>query len=164
MQYMVLNHTYGRFQIRYVDYQRGMGGSSILEGETLGSRMRARREHLRMTQAKLASLVGLSNRAINQIESGILNKSIMADHLPKIAAELGTTLDILLNGEIHSVKATRDLLQRLRSSGKIRSDSELKAVEELAAETIKKRSNANIPLNEDELLILVEVIRGADGL
>ena len=135
-----------------------------MEGETLGSRMRARREHLRMTQAKLASLVGLSNRAINQIESGILNKSIMADHLPKIAAELGTTLDILLNGEIHSVKATRDLLQRLRSSGKIRSDSELKAVEELAAETIKKRSNANIPLNEDELLILVEVIRGADGL
>ena len=68
-----------------------------MNNETLGNRVRAKREHCGISQEKLASLVGLSVRAINQIEVGILQKSFVADYLPLIAAELGTTEEILLN-------------------------------------------------------------------
>jgi len=135
-----------------------------LDGETLGSRIRARRVLLGITPANLASSVGLSHRAINQIETGILNSSFMADYIPKIAEVLETTTDSLLNGELHSERLTREELYQLRKEGIIRNDAELQLVEELATDTIKKRRNANIPLNRDELLILIEVMRGSDGL
>ena len=88
----------------------------------------------------------------------------MADYIPKIAEVLETTEESLLNGELHSQRLTREELYQLRKEGIIRSDDELSLIEELATDTIKKRRNANIPLSRDELLILIEVMRGADGL
>ena len=87
----------------------------------------------------------------------------MADYLPVIAAELQTTLEALQNGELHADRATLELLKRMRKTGIIRSDHELEKVHELATQLIRKRSNANIPLNEYEILNLIEVMRGADG-
>ena len=134
-----------------------------MDGETLGNRIRARRENLGITQAKLASLVGLTARAINQIEVGILTRSFMADHLPRIAVELGTTTEVLLQGESQSERATSKELERMREEGIIRGAEELEGLRELSTESIRKRSNANIPLSREELLILLEVMRGADG-
>ena len=135
-----------------------------MNNETLGNRVRAKRAHCGISQEKLASLVGLSVRAINQIEVGILQKSFVADYLPLIAAELGTTEEILLKGELQSERMTREELQRMRKEGRVKSDEELEMVFGLATDTIRKRSNANIPLNRQELLNLIELIRGADGL
>ena len=135
-----------------------------LEGETLGSRIRKGRVELRISQAKLAGAVGLSVRAISQVEAGILNSSFMADHLPAIAAELGTTVEFLKNGELASQRLTREELGRLRKEGIIRSDADFKVIEELATDTMKKRRNANIPLSREEILFLIELVRGADGL
>ena len=140
----------------------GTGGNALKE-ESLGSRIRARRQELHLTQEELANKVGLTQRAINQIEVGILNKKFMADYLPLIAAELQTTMEALQNGELHSGKATLELLKRMRKAGTIRSDHELEKVHDLATQLIRKRSNANIPLNEYEILNLIEVMRGADG-
>ena len=135
-----------------------------MDGDTLGNRIRTKRESLRITRLKLAGLVGLSERAISQIETGILNQSFVADYLPAIAAELGTTVDELLVGELHSERQTKEQLKLLQKEGIIRSDDELKLLNELATVAIKKRSNANIPLSREELLTLIEVMRGADGL
>ncbi len=132
--------------------------------ETLGSRIRAKRIEHGMSQERLAGEVGLTTQAINRIELGIIQAPMIADYLPKIAAELGVTVEALASGELRSEQETRRLLRRLKDKGVIRSGAELKAVEEVATETLKKRSNVNIPLNEEEILILIEVIRGADGL
>ena len=134
-----------------------------MDGETLGNRIRARRENLGITQAKLASLVGLAARTINRIEVGIYTRSFMADHLPLIAVELGTTTEVLLQGESQSERATSEELERMRKEGIFRSAEELEGLRELSTESIRKRSNANIPLSKGELLILLEVMRGADG-
>ena len=134
-----------------------------MDGDTLGNRIRARRENLGITQAKLASLVGLTTRAINQMEVGILTRSFMADHLPLIAIELETTTEVLLQGESQSERATSKELERMRKEGIFQSAEELEGLRELSTESIRKRSNANIPLSREELLILLEVMRGADG-
>ncbi len=134
------------------------------DAETPGSRIRAKREQLGVSQEKLVRRVGLNVRAINRIELGLLSVSLIADYLPLIAAELGATVEVLLEGELQSQRSTRGELQRLRRDGLIRSDADLKLVEELAMEAHKKRRNANIPLSREELILLIEVIRGADGL
>ena len=135
-----------------------------MESETLGSRIRARRAELRISPDDLARSVGLSVRAISGIEAGIISMKMIADYLPKIAEELQTTQEALLNRELHSERSTRQELQRLKVEGIIRSDGELESVLEVATQMIRKRSRADIPLNRQELLNLIEVIRGADGL
>ena len=50
------------------------------------------------------------------------------------------------------------------NKGILRNVKELVALQELTEESVRMRSNANIPLSEEELLILLEIIRGADGL
>ena len=134
-----------------------------MNAESPGNRIRARRVQHGITAAKLASLVGLTERAVNRIEVGIIPIRLIADYLPQIAAELGTTVEIILDGELQSERATREELQIMRKEGIIQSDAELEKLCEFATETIRKRNNANIPLNREELLILIEVIRGADG-
>ena len=134
-----------------------------MDAETPGNRIRAKREQLAISQRKLAGLVGLNVSAINRIELGLISVSVIADYLHLIASELGTTVDTLKHGEHHSLRSTREELRRLRNEGFIRNDAELKLVDELATETIKKRRNANIPLSREELLLLIEVMRGADG-
>ena len=135
-----------------------------MEAETLGSRIRAKRLKLRITEEKLASLVGLNVRTINRIEVDLTPVVFLADYLPLIAAELGTTTEILLNGELQSEPATREELLTMRKDGIIRSDDELYRLNELAMGTIRQRNNANIPLNRLELMNLIELLRGSDGL
>jgi transcriptional regulator with XRE-family HTH domain len=135
-----------------------------LESETPGSRIRAKRVELGIAVDQLAGLVGLSNRAIRGIEAGTIPINMIVDYLPKIAEELRTTQEALLNEELHSERSTRQELQRMQIEGIIRDDGELESMQELATQMIRKRSRADIPLNRQELLNLIEVIRGADGL
>ena len=113
-----------------------------MESETLGSRIRARRAELRISPDDLARSVGLSVRAISGIEAGIISMKMIADYLPKIAEELQTTQEALLNRELHSERSTRQELQRLKVEGIIRSDGELESVLEVATQMIRKRSRA----------------------
>ena len=135
-----------------------------MEGETLGSRIRARRVELGISQETLARKAGLTIQAINRIEADLIKISTIADYLPKITDALGTTTDSLIDGELNSQRLTRDELRRLRREGYIRSDSELNRYDEFAMEALKMRRNANIPLSREELLFLIEVVRGSDGL
>ena len=135
-----------------------------MESGTLGSRIRAKRVELGIAVDQLAGLVGLSNRAIRGIEAGTIPINMIVDYLPKIAEELRTTQEALLNEELHSERSTRQELQRMQIEGIIRDDGELESMQELATQMIRKRSRADIPLNRQELLNLIEVIRGADGL
>ena len=115
-----------------------------------------------MTQAELGNKVGLSARAINRFELGVMPITQIDDsYLYAIAQALGTTTQHLLDGELHSEKATRDELNRLLFEGKI-DEGQFKRLDELAMASIRLRSNANIPLNRMDLLALLEVIGGAD--
>ena len=134
-----------------------------MDSETPGSRIRAKRLALGITQEKLSSLVGLNVRTINRIEVNLTPIATIADYLHLIAAELGTTPEILRSGEVHSERITREALQSLRKDGTIRNDQELERLCGFAMEAIKKRSNAKVPLSRQDLLNLIEVIRGADG-
>ena len=109
-------------------------------------------------------MVGLTERAINQIEVGTLNIDTFTDyHLPLIAQALDTTVKYILEGALNSERSTSEELALMRKERLIRSDDELKRVDEVAMETIRQRNNANIPLNRLELLALLEVIRGSEG-
>lgn len=132
--------------------------------ETPGHRIRAKRVQLGISQAKLGSLVGLTERAINSIEVGTMPTTMIDDsYLPRIAVELRMTMEQVLHGELRSEASTREELLRMREEGIICSDDELKRLDEFAMESIRQRNNANIPPSRVELVALLEVIRGADG-
>ena len=135
-----------------------------MEGETLGSRIRAKRVALRILPDELARSVGLSPATISRIEADTIPSKMMVDYLPKIAEVLRTTQDALMNGEPHSERLTREELRRMQREGIIRNDEERESMLELATQLIRKRSRADIPLNRYELEALIAVIRGADGL
>lgn len=135
-----------------------------MEDETAGRRIRAERDKLGITQHELGRLVGLTEQAINKIEVGTMPVTMIDDsYLPAIADALGTTVNYIMNGELHSERSTREEMQRMRSEGLIWSDQELKGLNELAMGSLRQRNNFNIPLNRADLLALLEVIRGADG-
>ena len=131
------------------------GGSE----RTIGQRIRQSRDERGLTQQKLAALVGLSERAINKIEKGILAVSMYRDYLSMIANELGVTEYFIEHGDLHSERETSREVQRMREEGILDSDEEMRNLEELASQAIKKRSNVLIPLNRLELLALLEVMR-----
>lgn len=69
------------------------------EAAILGERIREAREHLKWTQTKLATEVGLgSAQIISTIESG--TREVKASELTKIARALHTSIDNLLNPEL----------------------------------------------------------------
>jgi transcriptional regulator with XRE-family HTH domain len=69
--------------------------------ETLGSRIRHARERYGMSQAELARRIGISNTALNQIESGkTQNPGVV--HIVAIARVLGVSTDALLLGGTHA--------------------------------------------------------------
>ena len=135
-----------------------------MEVETPGSRIRAKRVQLGMTQERLAGAVGLNPNAIKRIEAGLITIPTIADYLAKMALELETTEEFIREGDLPSERSTLEQLRRLREEGIVRSQSELQLVADLAMVSLKKRRNANIPLSREELLVLIEVIRGSDGL
>ena len=116
-----------------------------------------------MTQTKLAKLVGLTEESINRIEIGTMPISMIDDsYLPDIAIKLRTTVDYILNGELPSQRSTREELFVMVEEGVIRTVEELERLDKFAMESIRQRNNANIPLSRNELLILLEVMRGSD--
>ena len=135
-----------------------------MDSETPGHRIRARRDKLGITQYELGRLVGLTEQAINKIEVGTMAVTMIDDsYLPTIADALGTSVDYIINGELHSERSTREETLRMRSEGLIWSDQELKGLSKTAMGLLRLRKHANIPLSRAELLALIEVMRGADG-
>ena len=134
-----------------------------MDNETPGHRIRAKRDELGISPAELGRSVGLTEQAITKIEVGIHSMGMVEDYLPKIADRLGTTVEYIQSGELRSERATRDEMMRMRTEGLLRSDDELRRLDQLASGSIRQRNNANIPLNRAELLALLEVIRGTDG-
>ena len=64
---------------------------------TLGERIKEERTKAKMSQEKLAELVGVSRQAVTKWESGLSSPS--TDNLFRIAEVLGTTVDILTKEE-----------------------------------------------------------------
>src|SRR5208282_872656 len=70
------------------------------EAVLLGKRIRETRERLKVSQGKLAEEVGFgSAQIISSIESG--NREVKASELSRIARALHTSIDNLLNPELH---------------------------------------------------------------
>lgn len=65
---------------------------------TMGDRIRQAREMLKLTQAELGAVAGISGTAVSQWESGE-TKSVKPEHLFKIARRLGKSAEWLVTGE-----------------------------------------------------------------
>ncbi|EOV0983760.1 helix-turn-helix domain-containing protein [Edwardsiella piscicida] len=61
---------------------------------TLASRVKERRKALKMTQVALAELTGVSQQAINRIESGVISR-------PRYLLEMSVALDCDPNWLLH---------------------------------------------------------------
>ncbi len=135
-----------------------------MDAETPGSRIRVKRDLTRISPAELARLVDLNELAISRIEAGTMDIAIIGrERLRKIAAQLETTVEYILYGELQSDRLTREEIIKMRNEGVVSSDEELTRITELAYGSIRQRNNANIPLTRVELVALLEVIRGSDG-
>lgn len=65
---------------------------------TLAVRVKALRDEYKLSQDQFGSLIGVTNMAINRIESGKTENPQMST-LKKIAATFGTTVEWLLHGK-----------------------------------------------------------------
>lgn len=81
-----------------------------------GDRLRARRKNLRLSQAELADMVGLSQRSISDLESG---KTMKTDKLRELADVCGVSPEWLqgLEESDDNMRAARMLAQVGRSGG-----------------------------------------------
>ncbi len=64
---------------------------------SLGERVRQRRQALKITQQELAQAIGMTPQHISAIEQGKWAPSITL--LPKLAEELGASIDYLVSGK-----------------------------------------------------------------
>ncbi|WP_063354356.1 helix-turn-helix domain-containing protein [Acetobacter oryzifermentans] len=101
----------------------------------MGQRMRTQRELLGFTQAKLASIIGVSENAITQYESG--RSSPRRERLAALAQALGKSIGWLLTGNEpeEEVKAQtvaeKDILKAVRDLPPEQQDFILKMVQGL---------------------------------
>ena len=132
--------------------------------DTPGGRIRAKRDALGFSQVDLAKQVDLTVGAINSIEVGTKPLALIgSERLQMIADRLKTTAEYIRNGELRSETSTYQDLREMRQEGIISDDEELERLRKLVHESMKQRNNANVPLNRNELMALLEVLRGADG-
>ena len=135
-----------------------------MHGKTPGLRIRHLRTQCGLTQSRLGSLVGLTERTINRIEVGIEPIERFQDsYLILIAKELGTTVESILEGNLPSEESTSGEIKKMWEEHLIWSEYELRSLEEVATVTLRQRNNANIPLSRLDLMALLEAIRGSDG-
>ncbi|MDN7350458.1 helix-turn-helix domain-containing protein [Acetobacter senegalensis] len=84
----------------------------------MGERIRTQREHLGFTQSKLASMIGVSENAITQYETG--RSSPRRERIGALAQALGKSIGWLLTGnepeeEVKAqTEAERDVLNAMR--------------------------------------------------
>ncbi|MCI1693400.1 helix-turn-helix domain-containing protein [Aneurinibacillus aneurinilyticus] len=69
-----------------------------MDYKLLGSRIRKKRLQLKLTQEKLAEIIGISNSYMGQIERG--ERILSLETLIKLANALGVTVDFLLQDSI----------------------------------------------------------------
>lgn len=77
----------------------------------MGLRIRSRRKELRIRQAELAELIGISNNHMSSIERGVGNPSIHV--FIRICEGLSVTPDYLLLGNMHTNNITQNILDNL---------------------------------------------------
>ena len=77
----------------------------------MGLRIRSRRKELRIRQAELAELIGVSNNHMSSIERGFGNPSIHV--FIRICEELSVTPDYLLLGNMHTNNISQNILDNL---------------------------------------------------
>lgn len=101
----------------------------------MGMRIRTQREHLGFTQAKLASMLGVTVNAITQYETG--RASPRRERVPALLLALGKSIGWLLTGddpieEIHAqTKLEQEILLKARELSPESQDILIKMIEAL---------------------------------
>lgn len=78
----------------------------------MGRRIKLRRKELKLTQLKLAELIGVSNNHMSAIENAKTNPSM--DNFIKLCEALNVTPDYLLLGSMHTNNVPQDIVDKLR--------------------------------------------------
>ena len=84
---------------------------------TLGQRLRARRQTLKLTQQELAEALGLTPQHISAIEQEKRSPSLPS--LAKLATELGVTVDYLVVGKEGGVT---DIIPAIKADKRLKLD------------------------------------------
>lgn len=78
----------------------------------MGNRIKLRRKELRIKQAELAEILGISNNHMSSIENGRQKPSL--DTFIGICNNLNVTPDYLLLGSMHAYNTPKDISEKLR--------------------------------------------------
>ena len=92
-----------------------MNGGSFLVDKRVGKRIQKSRENAKISQEKLAEIVGMSVTAISNIERG--NNYPSFENFIKIANAIGVSTDILLCDVVESAQIARasELSEKLKN-------------------------------------------------
>lgn len=78
--------------VKNYSFRDGVDNCGYCEAMTLGQKIRARREEMNLSQADIAKRIGISQVAIDKIESG---KTLKSRYLPEVLSILGMPLDLI---------------------------------------------------------------------
>lgn len=104
---------------------------------TLGDRLKARRQILGLTQEDLAKKAAISKGFLSEVENN--SRNLSAENLLKLARELGVSLDYLMKGEGSADSPLREKLQIPDSLAKFAVEKNLQFDETITLLGMKKQ-------------------------
>ena len=131
--------------------------------EPLGHRIARLRREKNLTQDDLSRLTDLSVATIAGLEAGAMR--FIGEFGDRIAEALGVSPHQLLNVEPYAERESMRTVLEMRQYGQIDpTDQEIESLRLLISDSVKTRSNMRIPLNRNEIVALLTILRGSDGV
>ena len=125
--------------------------------ETRGQRIKRLRVERDWTQDDLSSKSGLSWETINRIETDVTK--VLLEYLEIFAEVFGISVEYLQFGETHSERETIRIVDEKLRAGECSQD-EAESLKRSALGLLKTRRNGKIPLSENEIDMLLQIMRG----
>lgn len=98
----------------------------------MGSRIQQRRKALKISQAKLAEAIDISNNHLSNIENGKENPSL--EVFVNICIQLNVTPDYILLGSMHANNVDKNLCESLR----LCSDDDIELISDIISMLIQR--------------------------
>ena len=126
--------------------------------ESKGQRIKRLRLERDWTQDDLCLKTGLSWQTINRIETDVTR--VLLEYLERFAKAFGVTVEYLQSGDTHSERETTRLVDEMLRAGRCTAD-EADELKSSALQMLKTRRNGKIPLRQNEIEMLMQIMRGS---
>lgn len=108
--YSVIHCSFLHFLL--IELTEKEGATMEFHYQSMGIRIKTRRKELKIKQAELAEMLGISNNHMSSIENGHQKPSM--DTFIEICNYLNVTPDYLLLGTMHAYNIPQDIFDKLR--------------------------------------------------